>query len=86
MLEAHSAKQTTNYAGSDDIRRVFRHIDDHTVAAVLAFRPTVPQLEEAAARAAGAGDVFAAIRPAKGVVEGIVGLVAPGEDEFEERT
>ena len=78
-----SHPESARVAGSDDIRRLFRHIDDHTVAAVLALKPTVAQLEEAAARASGAGDIFAGLGPEHGVVARIIELV--GElDELEE--
>jgi hypothetical protein len=84
MHHSHSVKQTTLFAGREDVTRIFRHLDDHAVSAVLALKPTVPQLQEAAARAAGASDIFADIRPARGVVESIVEIVEPEEDEFEE--
>ena len=71
-------------AGSEDIRRLFRHADDHTVAAVLALRPTLAQLEEAEMRTTGTEDVFAGLRPAEGVVARIIELVGMEEDEFEE--
>lgn len=59
MNGPHSARQALHLAGSEDIRRVFRHLDDHTIASVLALNPTVAELEEAAARSAGASDVLA---------------------------
>jgi hypothetical protein len=70
--------------GSEDIRRLFRHADDHTVAAILALRPTLAQLEEAETRTTGTEDIFAALRPAEGVVARIIELVGMEEDEFEE--
>jgi hypothetical protein len=85
MHKSHSVKQTTLFAGSEDVRRNFRHLDDRAVAAVLSLQPTVPQLEEAAARASGASDIFANIRPARGVVEAIVEIVGPEDEEFDER-
>ena len=74
MDKSHPANQGARLAGSEDIRRLFRHIDDHTVAAVLALKPTMPQLEEAVARASGAGDMFAALGPEHGVVASILEL------------
>ncbi len=53
MDKSQPAKQGVHLAGSEDVRRLFRHIDDHTIAAVLALKPTIAQLEEAVARASG---------------------------------
>ncbi len=85
MDKSHSAEEAAHLATSEDIRRLFRHLDDHAVAAVLALKPTVAQLEEASARTAGAGEVFADIRPARGIVEDIIELAGMEDDEFDER-
>jgi len=84
MDELHSAKQAPHLASSEDIRRLFRHLDDHAVAAILALKPTIAQLEEAAARIAGEGEIFADVRPARGAVEDIVDLVCAEEEEEDE--
>ncbi len=84
MNEPQSDKQARRLASSEDIRRVFRHLDDHAVASILALKPTAAELEEAAARSAGAGDVFAGVRPAKGIVEAIVELVGTEDEELDE--
>ncbi len=85
MDKLPSAKANLNLASSEDIRRIFRHLDDHTVASVLALRPTVAQLEEAATRSAGGSDIFADVRPEKGVVEAIIDLVGMENEEFDDR-
>ncbi len=74
MDKSHPANQGAHLAASEDIRRLFRHIDDHTVAAILALKPTMAQLEEAVARAGGAGDMFAELGPEHGVVARILEL------------
>ena len=74
MDKSQPAKQGAHLAGSEDVRRLFRHIDDHTVSAVLALKPTIAQLEEAVARASGAGDMFAELGPEHGVVARIIDL------------
>ncbi len=74
MDKSHPANQAAHRAGSDDIRRLFRHIDDHTVVAVLALKPTMAQLEEAVARGSGAGDMFAELGPEHGTVARILEL------------
>jgi hypothetical protein len=73
-----------HFATREDIIRLFRHLDDHAVAAVLALHPTIAQLEEAETRTTGAQDIFADLRPAEGVVAEIIELVGMEEDEFEE--
>ena len=85
MENSRSAGKNLSIASSDDVRRLFRHLDDHTVASVLALKPTVAQLEEAATRSAGASDIFADIRPERGVVEAIIDLVGMEEEEFDDR-
>ena len=85
MDKSQSAKDSLTVASSDDIRRLFRHLDDHTVASVLALKPTVAELQEAATRSAGASDIFADVRPEKGVVEAIIDLVGMETDEFDDR-
>jgi hypothetical protein len=74
MDKAQPANQGARPAGSEDIRRLFRHIDDHTVVAVLALKPTMAQLEEAVARGSGAGDMFAELGPEHGAVARILEL------------
>ncbi len=74
MDKSHPAHQDARPAGSEDIRRLFRHIDDHTVVAVLSLKPTMAQLEETVARASGAGDMFAGLGPEHGVVARILEL------------
>lgn len=85
MKVPYSAMQSVNFVGGDDVRRIFRHLDDHAVASVLELNPTAAQLKEAAARLGGASDIFADIRPGKGVVEAIVELASPDEAYAEER-
>jgi hypothetical protein len=85
MDKSQSAKESLSRATSEDIRRLFRHLDDHTVASILALKPTVAQLEEAATRSAGGSDIFADIRPATGVVEAIIDLLGLEDEEFDDR-
>src|SRR5208282_4773812 len=74
LEKSHPAKQSAHFAGSEDVRRLYRHIEDHTVAAILALKPTIAQLEEAVARASGAGDMFAELGPEHGVAARIIDL------------
>jgi hypothetical protein len=67
---------------SETVRHFFRDIEDHTVVAILNLQPSMAQLEEAAIRLAGAGEI-ADIHPEGGVVAQIVELVSV-ETNFEE--
>jgi hypothetical protein len=68
---------------SETVRHFFRDIEDHTVVAILNLQPSIAQLEEAAIRLAGAGEIFADIHPEGGIVAQIVELVS-AETNFEE--
>ena len=83
--DIETATKVATIIRSEDIRRLFRHLDDHTVASILALKPTIAQLEEAVSRTSGAGDIFAGVRPARGVVENIVELAGTEDEEFDER-
>ena len=85
MDSAGREKKRSQIAGSEDVRRLLGDIDDHSVTHILALKPTVAELEEVAARVAGAGEVFADVRPAEGVVAEIVELVGGESEEADER-
>ncbi len=85
MEKTVSSKTNLNLGSSEDVRRLFRGLDDHAVASILALKPTVAQLEEAATRSAGASDVLADVRPEKGIVEAIIDLAGIEDEEFDDR-
>ena len=82
MPKSHT--QVSVLASSEDIRNLLGDLDDHVILDILALKPTIAQVEEAALRVEGEGEVFADIRPAseEGVVAQIVELASA--DEFEE--
>ena len=84
MGSSNPIEKESHLATSDDIRRLFRSLDDHAVAEVLALRPTLAQLEEAWARAAGDSETFADLRPAEGVVAAIMTITAPYLEDLED--
>lgn len=86
MRNASSPALSAPSAGSAEVKELFGDIDDHTVAAILALKPTLAQLEEASLRALGAGDAFADVREEKGVVAKIAELVAANEFEDPRRS
>ncbi len=78
--------QATVLANSEDIRHLLGDLDQHAILDILALRPTVTQIEEAALRIQGEDEVVARIRPASVTVAkivelaGAVGLEEPYRD------
>ena len=68
----------------DTIRQFFGDIEDHTVLAILALRPTIAELEEAAVRKSGDEEIFAGRGPAGGVVTQIIDLIRMEDEAFDE--
>jgi hypothetical protein len=69
-------------ADSDDVRRILGEIDDATLIEIMALKPTMNDLEEAAVWAVGDGDILAKQgRPGGGVVADIVDLLTADEEE-----
>lgn len=69
-------------ADSDDVRRILGEIDDATLIEIMALKPTVNDLEQAAVWAAGDGDILAKQGgPGGGVVADIVDLFTTDEEE-----
>lgn len=69
-------------AGGDDLRRILGDIDDAKVVEILALKPTLADLEEAAIWATGDGDILAkGGRPLGGVAAAIVDILTADEDE-----
>lgn len=66
-----------------DVKDVFGALDDDKLAAILALRPTIADLEEASIWLSGDADVFGPGRPLKEIAGQIVALVtADEEDDF----
>lgn len=71
-----------NLATVDDVRRIVGEIDDAKTVAILALRPTMADLEQAALWAVGNGDVLAKQgHPLAGVAAAIFDLLTADEDE-----
>lgn len=68
--------------GRDDLKRIFGEIEDSKIIEILALRPTMPEVEEAAMWLAGNGDVLAKSgHPLAGVTAAIVDIMSAGEEE-----
>lgn len=70
--------------GRADLTRILGDLDDAKAAEILALKPTVAELEQAAMWSAGEGDVLARKgHKLVGVVAGIVDIVTAGEEDEE---
>jgi hypothetical protein len=54
----NSAARAAPLAGRSDLKRVLHDLEDSTALEILALSPTVADVEEAALRIAGVGDVL----------------------------
>ena len=69
-------------ATQDDVRRIIGvAIDDPKMLDILALRPTVGDLEQAAVWLAGDSDVFGPGQPRKGIAGEIIEILAANEQE-----
>ncbi len=70
-------------AGRDQVTRILGKMDDAKITEILALKPTLEQLEEAALWASGNGDVLAKRNhPLGAVVAAIVDIMTADEEEF----
>ena len=69
-------------AGHDDLTRILGEVDDAKIVEILALKPTLQALEEAALWVTGDGDVLAKDgHPLGGIVAAIVDIMISDEEE-----
>ncbi len=69
-------------AAHDDLRRIVGDIDERKALEILALRPTLAEVEEAAAWAAGDGDILAKSgRPLTGIAAEVFEILTADEEE-----
>ena len=69
-------------AGHEDLTRILGEVDDARIVEIIALKPTLQELEEAALWITGGGDVLAKSgHPLGGVVAAIVDIMIPDEEE-----
>ena len=73
-----SGEERKILATSGNVRRLFRHLDHRP--SVQALKPTV-----AVTRSAGESDIFAHVRPEKGVARALIELLGMDDEEFDDR-
>jgi len=89
-MHATPADQTTAVAPGavegDDVKRILGDIEESKIIEILALKPTLAEVEEAAVWASGDGDVLAkAGHPQTGVIAQIVDILTADEEEPEPR-
>jgi hypothetical protein len=91
MTDASSKQQAaatvhSGMASGDDLKRILGDIEDSKVIEILALKPTLAEVEEAAAWASGDGDILGKSgHPLTSVVAQIVEIVTADEEEPEPR-
>ena len=69
-------------ASHDDLTRILGEVDDAKIVEILALKPTLQEVEEAALWATGDGDVLSKDgHPLNGVVAAIVDIMITCEEE-----
>jgi hypothetical protein len=82
MSEQHLEGAQPAPVGRADLIRILGETDDTKIVEILALRPTLPEVEEAAMWAAGNGDVLAKSgRPLGRIAAAIVAILTADEEE-----
>ncbi len=78
--------QPTWHVPSDDIKAILGDLDEAELIEIVALRPTIPDLEEAATWLSGDRDIFGTGAPLKDVAAEIVAILTANEDNEESRS
>lgn len=78
---ARHAHSSNAQASAADIKRVLGDLDTAVVLNILALKPTLRDIEDAALWLGGDPDVFGAGKPLKGVAGDIVAILTADEEE-----
>ncbi len=82
-MSIESTVQRTEYASSSEIRAVLGALDEATLLEIVALRPTIRDLEEAATWLSGDRDIFGAGKPLRDVAAEIVAVLTTNEEDEE---
>ena len=77
--------QPTGHVSSDDIRAILGTLDEAALLEIVALRPTIRDLEEAATWLSGDRDIFDAGEPLKDAAAEIVAVLTASEENEESR-
>jgi hypothetical protein len=81
-----ATSQSTGLASSKDVKSIFGPLDKGALLEIMAFHPTIRDLEEAATWLAGDRDIFGAGGPLRDVVAEIVAILTSNEEDEEQRS
>jgi hypothetical protein len=82
MANQKSSGRHAPVATAADVKAILGDLDEDKIIEILALKPTIADLEEAAIWATGDGDVLAKSgRPLAGTVADIVDIIVPEEEE-----
>jgi hypothetical protein len=82
-MSIESTVQRTEHASSSEIRAVLGALDEATLLEIVALRPTIRDLEEAATWLSGDRDIFGAGEPLRDVAAEIVAVLTTNEEDEE---
>lgn len=68
-------------ASADDVKRILGNLDDAKLLGIMALRPSVLDVQEAALWLAGDADIFGAGQPLKLVAGNIIAILTADEEE-----
>jgi hypothetical protein len=74
------------HASSNEIKAILGALDEATLLEIVALRPTIRDLEEAATWLSGDRDIFGAGEPLKDVAAEIVAVLTTNEEGEESRS
>ena len=72
-------------ASTGDIRVILGALNENDLLEIVALRPTIRDIEEAAIWLSGGRDIFGAGEPLKGIAADIVAVLAPDDDDETQR-
>ncbi len=72
---------TVGLASSAEIKSILGALDESALLEILALRPTIRDIEEAATWLSGDRDIFGAGEPLKDIVAEIIAILTPNEED-----
>ena len=80
-LRMTTGQQAASPATHEKVKRILGDLDETKLLPIMALRPTVKDVEEAAVWLGGDPDVFGAGPPLKGIASQIVTILTANEEE-----
>jgi hypothetical protein len=80
-MSQDASLEASGVASPADIRSILGALDESALLEILALRPTIRDVEEAAMWLSGDRDIFGAGEPLRDVVAEIVAVLTPNEED-----